>query len=414
MGKGKIIIINHYGITPDMPGATKHYDLAKFFAEKKDYEIEFWMCGYNHVTGKYADGLKGLRLQSVYSENGIRIVKIKSVPDWGGLVMRQLNIMVFDFISGMKLLFSRNVKCVILSMPPITFFTTDAAFIRRIKMIADVEDLWPLFMEDMGMKNRFASRYMEHFANHSYNMSTAFEAVSKGMLDYVRNKVKDKGKKSWLAPLGVNLELVEKKSDKSVLDKYKWKDDFIIIYAGAHGRANDIESVLMTIKQFERKYKKIKDKNISFVFMGNGDNKDALKKVANKLDLQTVYFEDAVPGDVIPQILMNTDVCLTNLQKIESFKLVRPNKIFQYMAARKPVLCGIWGEAQDIVEGCGAGIYVDFTDYENASERVYNFISSADLSACGERGYQYVLNSGNRAKIFEEFYNNVIETINGN
>lgn len=411
MKKGKIIIINHYGITPDMPGATKHYDLARFFAEKKEYAVEFWMCGYNHVTGKYVDGLRGFHIQYKYRDNDISIVKIKSVPDWGGLIMRQLNIMVFDFITSIKLLFSRNVKCVILSMPPITFFATDAMRIRKIKMIADVEDLWPLFMEDMGMKNKFASLYMEHFANHSYNAATAIEAVSDGMLGYVKNKLKNKQKKIWLAPLGVNLTLVEGQANKEKIKYYKWKNDFTIIYAGAHGRANDIESVLHTISIFEKKYKSVNGRNISFVFIGNGDNKDKLKSLAHDLNIRSVYFEDAVPGSMIPQILMNADVCLTNLKRIESFKLVRPNKIFQYMAAKRPIICGIWGEAQSIVEGCGAGRYVDFTNYESASDAIYNFITQDDLSVYGDNGYKYVSEYGDRDKIFDDFYKNVKETI---
>lgn len=411
MNKGKIIIINHYGITPDMPGATKHYDLAKFFAEKGEYSIEFWMCGYNHVTGKYVDGLKGFRLQHKYKENGIDIVKIKSVPDWGGLIMRQLNIMVFDFITGIKILFSRNVKCVILSMPPITFFTTDALKIRRIKMVADVEDLWPLFIQDMGMKNKIATLYMEHFANHSYNVATAIEAVSEGMLSYVKNKIKNKSKKCWLSPLGVNLDLVEGKADKERIKDYQWKDDFIIVYAGAHGKANDLESVLHTISIFERKYHMVNNKAISFVFIGNGDNKERLKDLSKELSLKSVYFEEAVPGNMIPQILMNADVCLTNLKKIESFKLVRPNKIFQYMAARKPIICGIWGEAQTIVEGCCAGKYIDFNNYSTAAESIYQFITQENLSVYGENGYNYVLKYGNRKIIFEDFYNNIKETI---
>lgn len=411
MRKGKIVIINHYGITPDMPGATKHYDLAKYFAEKNEYDIEFWMCGYNHVTGKYVDELKGFHIQHKYVENGIKIVKIKSIPDWGGLIMRQLNIMVFDFITGVKLLFSRNVKCVVLSMPPITFFATDASFLRRIKIIADVEDLWPLFMEDMGMKNRIASAYMEHFANHTYNLSTAYEAVSLGMLNYVRKKIKNKNKKSWLSPLGVNLDLVKGEKDRNVIEQYRWKDDFIVIYAGAHGKANDIESVLKTIQVFERKKQIPVDKKVSFVFMGNGDNKESLKKLAKKLKLCNVYFEDAVSGEVIPKILRNADVCITNLKKIKSFKLVRPNKIFQYMAAKKPVLCGIWGEAQKIVEDSGAGIYIDFTDCELAAERMIEFFSRKDLEKYGQNGYQYVEKYGNRDLIFEDYYKNVIEAI---
>ena len=260
------------------------------------------------------------------------------------------------------------------------------------------------------MKNKFVSAYMEFFANHSYNLSTAFEAVSSGMLNYVKNKIKDKNKKFWLAPLGVNLGLATGKLDKSIIKHYKWKDDFIVIYAGAHGRANNLESVLKTIQIFESKYNMVDGRAVSFVFIGDGDNKDALEELSKSLKLKNVYFEDAVPSKQIPQILMNADICLTNLKKIESFKLVRPNKIFQYMAVKKPIVCGIWGEASDIVSEAGAGIYIDFTD-SSAADQLYDFMSRSDLAEIGVKGFEYVSKYGNRDIIFEDFYNNVKEII---
>lgn len=411
MKNGKIIVINHYGDTPGMPGNSRHYELACHFAQKGEYDLEFWLCGYSHLTGKYIEELKGLHIQHKQIENGIKVVKIKSIPDRGGLVMRQLNIMVFDFITGLKLIFSRNVKGVILSMPPITFFATDAMKIRRIKMVADVEDLWPLFMEDMGTNNLIASRYMEHYANKTYNAAVAVEAVSEGMIAYVKGKVKDKSKKFWLSPLGVNLKMAQCDVDKKYIEKYPWKDDFIVIYAGAHGRANDIESVLNTIREFNKYIARLNGKRVAFVFMGSGDNKNKLIGMKEQLGIENTYFEDPVPGDVIPHILKNADVCLTNLKKIESFKLVRPNKIFHYMAAKKPILCGIWGEAQDIVEKAGAGIYVDFTDPVGAAKKMKYFFENADFAELGENGYKYVSEYGDRVKISEDFYNNLIEAI---
>ena len=207
------------------------------------------------------------------------------------------------------------------------------------------------------------------------------------------------------------MELVEGTANKEKIKDYRWKDDFVIVYAGAHGKANDLESVLRTISIFEKKHQVVNGKKISFVFIGNGDNKEKLKMLAGKLGLRSVYFEEAVPGNIIPQILMNADVCLTNLKKIESFKLVRPNKIFQYMAAKRPIICGIWGEAQTIVEGCSAGKYIDFTNYSTAAESMYHFITQENLSEYGENGYKYVSEFGNRKKIFEDFYINVKEVI---
>lgn len=157
----KIVIINHYGITPDKPGATRHYDMAVNFASKKEYKVEFWMCGYNHHSGKNDAELKGCRLQYKYIMDDVKLVKIKSSRYRNSSVMRQLNIMVFDFITCMKILFSRNIEYIILSVPPISILNVWATKIRRIKLITDVEDLWPLFLKDMGLNKKNCNKIHE-------------------------------------------------------------------------------------------------------------------------------------------------------------------------------------------------------------------------------------------------------------
>lgn len=408
----KIIIINHYGITPDMPGATKHYDLACHFASKGQFLIEFWMCSLNHALGTNDKSTHGLSIVTKYFENNVLIVKIKSTKSWAGLIARQLNIAIFDFIASMKILFSRNIRCIILSMPPISFFIVIAAKIRHIKIIADIEDLWPLFIKEMGVNNTLALNIIEVLANFSYNSAYAIEAVSNGMLEYVKTKLKNKDKKLWLAPLGVNLHQTND-NDSAVQTaklKYKWCDDYVLMYTGAHGRANDIESVLLTIRNFNQKYRSIGNKRISFVFIGNGDHKRYLLALSSEYSLDNVYFEDALPAKEVCKVLKYAHACITNLKKIESFKLVRPNKIFQYMAAKKPIVCGIWGEAADVVHEANAGIYLDFTQTD-AADNLYNFLTTSNLDELGNNGYKYVMKNGNRDIIFEDFYNRLLEIV---
>src|SRR5699024_6570367 len=144
----KIIIINHYGVTPDLPGATRHYEISKYFSSKKEYQIEFWNCGYNHYTAEFHESLKKFKLQSKENTEGFTTVRIKSTPYRNSKIARQLNITIFDLFTSFKILFSRNISLVILSTPPVTFFTVLALRVRNIFLVSDVEDLWPLFLID--------------------------------------------------------------------------------------------------------------------------------------------------------------------------------------------------------------------------------------------------------------------------
>lgn len=406
----KIIIINHYGITPEFPGATKHFDIAEQFAKEGEYQIEFWICGVNHQNDELSQELKGFKFQYIEKRDNFDIVKIKSIRYKNSKLRRQINILLFDLITGLKLLFSKDVEYVFLSVPPVTFFNVLFTKLRKIKLITDLEDLWPLFLEEMGLSNRMVIKYYETLANMTYNLSNGISAVSEGMKSFVKGKISDSLKPVWFSPLGVNFEEYEnlKPNSKLIIDK-PWKDDFIIMYLGAHGKANDLYSVLNTIEVMSRKnYVNIQDKHISFVFIGGGSEKRKIIEYAKLKQIENVYFEDSVPGEMVPEFLSFADICLTNLQKIESFKLVRPNKLFQYMAIGKPIITGIWGEFQNIVEKYNSGIYVDFTDPDDASEKIYKLANNSEkMNEMGNNGIKYIKKYGDRYKIYRDLYEKI-------
>lgn len=398
----KIIIINHYGITPDKPGATRHYDMAVNFANKNEYKIEFWMCGYNHHSGKNDKDLKGFKLQHKYIMDNVKLIKIKSSGYRRSSIMRQLNIMIFDFITSIKILFSSHIEYIILSVPPISIFNVFAAKIRRVKLITDVEDLWPLFLEDMGLKNKFVINYMNVCADYTYNHSDAIEAVSKGMLNYVDSRLKNNNIKMWLSPLGVDLSLYEENKLKNIdVSSKPWGNDIKIMYIGAHGRANGLEQVVNVASIIKNQIS-----NVSFIIIGDGDQKKNLVEYAKEKKVTNIYFEDSIPSNLVPSYLNLADICLTNLLKIDSFKLVRPNKLFQYMAAKKPIICGIWGESKDIIEESKSGIYVDMENEIIAAEQIIDFINS-NYERMGDYGYEYIKKNGDRNRIFKDFYDSL-------
>ncbi len=408
----RIVIINHYGVTPDLPGPSKNYEMSKFFADSFDCKSEFWICGYSHYVGKMDESLRKLKLQSKQNFGNHSVIKIRSTPYRKNAFLRQLNITVFDIITAIKILFSKNIDCIIITIPPVTILNVLAAKLKKIKLVADVEDLWPLFLVDMGMNNKIAIKYMNLASDYLYEAADGIAAVSNGMLEYIKGRVHPKT--MWVSPLGVNMdEYFNKEKDLNLIKDKTWVDDFKIMYLGVHGKANDIFPVLNTIDKFNDKFlNRINDKKVSFIFIGDGEQKPNIIEYAKQLKLSNVYFEDAVPGNLVPDYLIHADVCLTNLMKIESFKRVRPNKLFQYMALGKPIITGIWGEFQSIIEEVGSGIYVDFNDTEEASFKIYKLITDTEaMRKMSDNGKKYIKQYGDRKKIFNEFYNYIVDDV---
>jgi len=414
--KKKIVIINQYGKTPNEFGATKHYDMAAHFASKGDYNIELWVCGISHSTGQRTPELAGFLFQSSTQINNFKLTKINSIKYRNNSLLRQINHTIFDFITCIKILLSKNISIIILSVPPISNFNVWAMKFKNIKFIVDLEDLWPLFMVEMGMKNKIAQNYMDIFSKYTYRCSDAIAPVSLGMLEYVKLIV-GINKKMWVAPLGVDFETYNRTvKDYNLIKTKEWIYDFKIMYVGAHGKANDLYSVLNTIKIINSEKKLFNnDQKLSFIFIGDGNEKKSLIKYAKNNKINNVFFEDPVPAYMVPSYLIHSDICLTNLKKIDSFKLVRPNKLFQYMALGKPIICGIWGEASSIiVNEAKSGIYVDFQNNICAAKEIIKLVQDDDkLKTYGINGINYIKNKGDRKNILEKYYINVKKIING-
>ena len=94
---------------------------------------------------------------------------------------------------------------------------------------------------------------------------------------------------------------------------------------------------------------------------------------------------------MIVDYIAASDVCTAVLKKIDTFKTVYPNKVFDYMSAAKAIIIAIDGVARELVEDAGAGLYVE---PENAAEFVRAVRKLKDdpqfRKQCGINGFKFV------------------------
>lgn len=101
----------------------------------------------------------------------------------------------------------------------------------------------------------------------------------------------------------------------------------------------------------------------------------------------------------MPGILASADVCVAILKPIDAFKTTYPNKVFDYMAAGKPVLLAIDGVIRDVVEAAGAGIFVPPGNSEALASAVEEMWQNPkDVKRMGAAGREYVKVNFDRSK----------------
>jgi glycosyltransferase involved in cell wall biosynthesis len=72
------------------------------------------------------------------------------------------------------------------------------------------------------------------------------------------------------------------------------------------------------------------------------------------MGLTNLLFLPPVPKKEMSEVLAGADACLAILKPLEEYKTTYPNKVFDYMAAGRPVVLAIDGVIRQVVEAeCG-------------------------------------------------------------
>jgi len=128
--------------------------------------------------------------------------------------------------------------------------------------------------------------------------------------------------------------------------------NFVVLYAGAHGMSNDLGVVLESACLLAGSRPEVR-----IVFLGDGKEKTTLQAQAARLGLANVLFLPPVPKTGMAAALAGADACLAILKPLDEYKTTFPNKVFDYMAAGRPVVLAIDGVIRQVVEAAGCGLF---------------------------------------------------------
>jgi glycosyltransferase involved in cell wall biosynthesis len=130
-----------------------------------------------------------------------------------------------------------------------------------------------------------------------------------------------------------------------------------------------------------------------FVFIGGGIERTGLEARARDLALPNVtLLAGRPPADVAP-LLAAADVLLVHLRDDPLFSITIPSKTQTYMAAGRPVLMAVRGDAAALVREAGAGVCVSPEDPEALAAAVCDLscLPAEALAEMGARGRAYYL-----------------------
>jgi glycosyltransferase involved in cell wall biosynthesis len=148
------------------------------------------------------------------------------------------------------------------------------------------------------------------------------------------------------------------------------------------------------------------DKNIQIVFVGDGKEKSALINQAREMNLQNVTFLPSVTKSQMAEVLAGADACIAILKPLEEYKRTYPNKVFDYMAAGRPVALAIDGVIREVVESAGCGYFAQPGD-ASALALVISKLAEDSVKSreMGLQGRKYLEENFSREKVAEDLVN---------
>ena len=348
--------------------ASRTFDHCKEWV-KAGAEVTVITCNPNFPQGKVYEGYKNKWFKQEEMMEGIRVIRVWTyiVPNVGFL-KRTLDFISFSVSAFFAGLF---VKTDIIVATSPQFFTALAGrtlhWWKRKPWVMEVRDLWPESIKTVGaMKDNLFIRYFEWEEMRCYRSAKKIVVVT----DSFKRKLIERGvdeQKIFVVKNGVDKSLFKPmKKDADIVKQLHLEGKTVVGYIGTHGMAHKLDFILNCANDLKN------DKSLHFILMGGGAEKENLLRMKEELKVDNVTMLDPVPKTEVGRYISVLDICLINLRKSPLFTTVIPSKIFENAAMAIPILMGVEGEAQQIIEGYEAGLCFE-------PENEADFISKLNL-----------------------------------
>lgn len=337
----RVLVLNQFAVPLDAPGGTRHAELNAHFVWWRATIIAGRRNMLTRRRGSFGPSFRPVWVLP-YSASGV------------ARILNWLSYAITSLIAGYR---CGPVELVYASSPHLFagFSGWLLARLRRVPFVLEIRDLWPDVLIDMGGIRESAPviralRVLEHFL---YRRAARIVVLTEGVARRLTELGIDE-ERLLVVPNGADPADFDVPESRDQLRAQLDFEDFVVVYAGAHGPANGLGLVLDAAAALQATAS-----HISFVLVGDGIDKVALVDRATREGLRNVRFLDPIAKSKMPGLLQAADGGLHVLADVALFRYgVSPNKLYDYLAAGLPTLTNTPGEVSDIVRDADAGIAV--------------------------------------------------------
>ncbi len=397
----KILVVHQYYLLPGRPGGSRFNEFARMWREA-GHEVTVLAGNLDYATGEVPEVYRG-RLVTREDDGGVTVYRCAVPRSYArGFVGRAAAFAGFALTASAVALGIGRPDVVVATSPPLTAaipgYLAARARWRGVPWVFEIRDLWPESAVTTGVLKAGAplTRALYALERWACAQATRVNVLTPAFRDDLVARGLCPRDRIVFVPNGADVERFEPgPRDNGSRRSLGWGDRTVVMYAGAHGRANALDQLIAAAERLRHR------PDILIACVGDGPERARLAADAAARGLDNIRFHGAVPKEAMAGVVQACDIGAAVLQRNPTFRTVYPNKVFDYMACERPTLLGIDGVARDlVVDQARAGLFAEPEDPEALARAIETLADDpAEREAMGKRGRQWVLANATRSSL---------------
>jgi glycosyltransferase involved in cell wall biosynthesis len=323
--------------------------------------------------------------------SGVKVIRVPIIGRGNNFIRLAVNYVSFLLTATIKTLFLKKDFDIVFvyQLSPITM-AIPALLYKKLtgkKVLLYCLDIWPESIAAAGVgQSSYIYKFLLAISRKIYKNVDRILVSSYSFIKYFKDIIGIELKPINYLPqhaeeqyyLDIN-RATREKGDKGTVN---------LLFAGNIGEMQSVETIIRAAAEL-REIDQLK-----WHIVGDGSARLKCEELVKHLELEDkVIFYGHRPVSEMPQFFSMASALLVTLKNNEFISYTLPGKVQSYMAAGKPIIGAINGEARRVIEESGCGLCCDAEDYKALANIVRQFISMP------EKHKEFALNS---RKYYEE------------
>jgi len=367
----KILIVTEYFY----PEEFKINEIALEW-QKKGYQVDVLTNFPTYPAGKIYDNYKN-KWYDKDNYKGITVHRVKSITGYKeNLFKKLLKYFTFMFLGtfvAMKIgkrydfVFGFDIGALTGMTPAIVV----QKFYKK-PVTLWIQDIWPDSVYAYGFKQTKLLTYcLNSFVKFIYKNSTVLVVSAEGFIEKIKlfsaKQQKIEYLPNWADALETNVEAFQ----------FSKEEKIHFTFAGNIGKVQNLDNVIKAFGSIDNKLILKAQLNI----IGDGSYIDDLQQLVKNENIKNVIFWGRKPRQEMSKYFKASDFLIVSLIDKPIFSLTVPAKIQTYIAAKKPILAILNGDAAKIIEDNKLG----FSAEPNNLEQIRKILEKSILLSEDEK-----------------------------